>query len=409
MTWFTTVNQKLIKHPWLALLAVYTLWRGWLWFITAQAAKILPLTTGYLARESYGASLPNFVWPWGNMDGSVFMLIAKNGYQASELPFFPLFPLFMRWTAVLMGIPLLLAGLLVSVLAFAGAMYFAYQLLKLEGKKELFGLFFILLISYPTGHYLTAVYNDALFLLWAMGTLYFGRQGKFVIASMFGALATLTRLNGLALALYLGFEYFVLLQPGWVTAQQWWNNRQQWRSVLVKGFNFKNWAGCYNLWLALLIPGAFVGYLAWIHLNYGDWQLFFKGVQVWHRDQLTFPLQTVWRYLKILVSVNPRSLVYGVAAAELTFTVFYWLVWLFNWNRIRLSYWLLMVFTLLIPMLTGTLQGMPRYGLHLFPLFYSLSLWMEPRPRWVKFTWIGVSLILQVVYVGLFTRGYFVA
>ena len=396
--------MKWIQQNWLR---IYGLWRIWLIVATLMVAQFVPLRIGYLARDFFGQVLPNWVWPWGNMDGAVFMLIAHQGYQASELPFFPLFPLSIRLMVDLTKTPYVVAGMLVSFLAFAGAMYWLWQLLKLDKRETLFGLIFLLMILYPTGHYYTAVYNDALFLFFSLGTLYFGRQHRYLPASLLGGLAALTRLNGLALSVYLGAEYLIQVRPQLAQLKSW----KEIGSLVpnfLSALDPRLWLRKRIFW-ALLIPAAFLGYLAWIHWQFGDWHLFFEGVEVWHRNKLTFPLQTFWRYAKMMVTVPPMSMVFGVAFAELAFSVGYAVVLLWSWNKIRFSYWLFMAVSLLIPTLTGTLQGMPRYGLHLYPLFLSLTLWLEHKPHWVKMLWLGLSLCLQLVYLAAYTRGYFVA
>lgn len=387
--------------------AEYGLWRLWLLVATIVAARIIPLQSGYLAEFFAGVHYPSWLWPWGNMDGAVFMLIAHQGYHTSELPFFPLFPLTIRLVAWLTSLPLIPAGMLVSTLAFGGAVWFLYQLLKFDKQQALFHTLFLLMLCYPTGHYYTAVYNDSLFLFLAMGTLFFGRQHRYGWASLWGALAALTRLNGLALAAYLGAEYLIEIQPQLRLLDS-WSSVKMVGTTFIRALHPRLWLS-KKIWWALLIPGAFVGYLAWIHWQFGDWHLFFDGVQVWHRNHLTFPLQTIWRYFKILATVAPSTLVFWVAMAELAFTTLYgWVLWC-SWKRIRFSYWLFMATSFLIPTLTGTLQGMPRYGLHLFPLFLSLALWLESKPKWFQGLWLGIGLVLQFLYLAAYTRGYFVA
>ncbi len=144
-------------------------------------------------------------------------------------------------------------------------------------------------------------------------------------------------------------------------------------------------------------------------MKFGDWQVFFSSVEVWNRSHLTFPLQTFWRYFKILVLYPNPSFVYWVAWGEALFTAFYLLVIAYGWSRVRFSYWILMVVHFLIPMVTGTLQGMPRYGLHMYPVFLILAAWVWQQPKWVRVVYFTAAVIAQFVYLAAYVQGYFVA
>ncbi len=384
---------------------IYSLWRTWLIALTLISVKILPFQQRFSAYMFEALRpVPSWAWPWANMDGVVFMLIAKNGYETVQLPFFPLFPFIIRVLQQLTGLPYIFAGLFASLLLSWGAFFFLKRLLQLEKQSKLLLLIVTLYLVYPTGHYLSAVYNDSLFVMLSLATFFFGRQHQYAKASVVGFLATLARLNGLALFAFLGMEYFIQVSSQ-IGLDPYFSkfSRKYWQLFLPK-----NWWRTGIYW-ALLIPGAFAAYLAWIQWQFGDWSLFFSNAAVWHRSHLTFPLQTVWRYGRMMMTVPMDTLVYWVACSELFFALFYviWLIW--SWKRIRFSYWVFWAVSWIIPSVTGTFQGMPRYGLHMFPLFFAIALWLTGKPRWVTWLWMGISLLLQAIFVMYYTRGYFVA
>ena len=394
-----------MARSWLRALGFYSLWRVWLIVVTLLAPYFLDLQlrfTAYLFDPLW--SIADWIWPWANMDGVVFMLIARSGYEQAQLPFFPLFPASIHLVQQLTHGPYIYSGLLASCIFFLLALWMLAKLLTLEHKSNLFFLVVLLYLSFPTGHYLTAVYNDSLFVLFSLSTLYFGRKHQYHWAGVFGFLAALALLNCLALAFFLGVEYLIQLEPS--LQQQ--PNLKKLGTTFVKALHPQLWWETGIAW-ALLIPSAFLSYLAWIQWKFGDWYLFFSGVAVWHRDHLIFPLQTLWRYLKMMVTVPMHTPVFWVAFAELFFATFY-IVWLlYSWKKIRFSYWVFWAVSWLIPAVTGTFQGMPRYGLHMFPLFLTVALWLENKPKFYQIIWIVAGLTLQVVYVMAYVRGYFVA
>lgn len=380
------------------------LWRLGLLALAGLAARYIAFVPDFTAQLTLGRLQPYLVWVWGNFDGMIFMLIAGSGYSAEQLPFFPLLPLLIALVESITTLPATYSGLLISALAFLLAQVAIFRLLKLDKQAKNYWLFLAIMLLFPTAHFYTAVYADSLFLALASGALLLARQRRWFLASLCGALAALARLNGLALFFVIGAEYLLSLEPKLAGA---WDIPLFLRTLLA-GLHPRLIVKRRIFW-ALLVPAAFLGYLAYIQLQFGDWRLFFTGVEVWHRDKLTFPLQTFWRYFKILF-IQPRfTFVYLVALLEAAATGLYILALAWSWGRIRLSYWLMVFLHLLIPTMTGTLQGMPRYGLHLYPLFLIFMLWLKDKPKWVQLAWFAVSLALLAFYVSFYTRGYFVA
>ncbi len=356
------------------------------------------------AYPDFGKNLPYLWHIWGNFDGFFYMVIAKRGYFLSEQPFFPLFPYLIKWITAHTGWPYLISGQLISNLSFLLALLVAYRTLIIDKKTGLFTLFLFVILLFPTSFFYGAVYNDALFFLLATLTIYFSRSRLWTIASITGGLATLTRLNGLALFFYLLFEYFTAKNEN---PRATWN----WRELKNKAFNFFSpWRlSPEKIFLLTLIPLTFLGYLAYVQTKFGDWGLVFSSMKVWGQDKVTFPLVVFFRYLKIFFFSPKFELIYAVAAFEFVAILFYLFMLIYGFRKIRLSYWVFFAISLLIPSLTGTFQGMPRYGLHLYPLFLSLALFLKNRGLVFKIIYFTVSVALLFFALTLFTRGYFVA
>ncbi len=64
----------------------------------------------------------------------------------------------------------------------------------------------ILLLVFPTAYFLHIGYTESLFLALAFGSLWMGRSGRWWDAGVLGALAALTRINGLVLIPALAVE-----------------------------------------------------------------------------------------------------------------------------------------------------------------------------------------------------------
>lgn len=389
------------------ILGLFILWKTIVYIFVFLAVLIIPLQLKFTAAMDFGVRLPYYIWVFGNFDGMHYMEIARNGYHNLEHPFFPLYPLSIKLIFSIFNlfksyIPYLIAAQFVSNLSFIVSLYIISKLVLLDNKKKISGLILLAIIFFPTSSFYAATYNDSLFFLLATLTIYFSRRKNWIISSIFGALATLTRLNGLALIFIIIIEYFSL-----ENLNNSWDYKKNFKSALA--FLSFNKIIKSRILFALLIPFSFFGYLAYTHLSFGDWNLVFSSMQVWNQQHITFPGQVVWRYLKIIFTTPNIQFNYFVAILEFLFVLFYIFMLVYSYKKIRFSYWVFFAVSILIPSLTGTFQGMPRYGLHIYPLFLSMALFLEKKDLKYKIIYFAISILLMFLFTGFFTRGYFVA
>ncbi len=365
------------------------LWKAATLLLAAIATQLLPLQLAFTIwrdpqYKNFGFGLPYLVSIWGNFDGFYYLGIATRGYFASELPFFPLYPFLIRLLTDRINLPSVLAAQIISMAGLIGSLIVIAKLLDRDRNLAIFPLMVALILTFPTSYSYGASYNDSLFFLLATLSLYWARTGKWWHAGIAGALSTLTRLNGLALFPFLLVELAAVVPL---------------RTVLRDA----------RFHAALLIPAAFAGYLFYIQHVFGSWTKLFSAMSVWGQDRMILPFQVVWRYGKMLLYTPLTQLVWWVALIELGAVVFYVVMLVWSYKKIRFSYWIFFAVSILIPSLTGTFQGMPRYGLHLYPLFLALALLLSQQSRLVKTLYFLVMLIILTFAVVLFTRGFFFA
>lgn len=362
----------------------------WKFFILAAAffaSRIIPLQTDSIAR-TVATGEPYLRWVFANFDGVHYITIARVGYWFPNFAFFPLYPILINIFYRVTQISHLQAAIFLShFFLVVGVVYF-YKIVRLDYKKEIADRAVFLLFAFPLSFFYGAVYTDSLYFFLATASFYYARKGSWKKAGIFGFFAGLSRLVGIVLFVSLCIEW--LLQ-----------NKKKYASTkkLVKDF-FKT---AYGL---LLIPCAIVLYGLYLQIGFGDFFLFSKSMVVWGQSDITFPLQTLYRYGKILL-LSEYSLSYARAVFELTATIFYFYLTL-KTIKVRLSYAVFVFLTLIIIPFTGTLWGMPRYALHIFPLFLTLALLLTNRKFLFRVV-VVIFFLLQGVLVALFTRGYFVA
>jgi hypothetical protein len=141
-------------------------------------------------------------------DSPIYAEIALQGYGGVPLGFFPLYPLLMKGIEAVIG-SVVVAGLLISLPAFAIAIALLHRLAELELGAAAARRTTYFVVLFPTTVFLTAVYTEALFLALSVGCLLAARQGRWALAGLLAALASGTRNTGclLAVALFLLYLY----------------------------------------------------------------------------------------------------------------------------------------------------------------------------------------------------------
>jgi hypothetical protein len=158
--------------------------------------------------------------------------------------FFPLFPWLVAGVNAAIGAPVV-AAFLVSGVASLFVAPLLYRLVAADLPAPVARNAALLLLIFPTAHFLHIGYTESLFLALAFGSLWLARSDRWVLAGALGGLAALSRVNGLILIPALAVE-------AWLQ----WRER---RAVDLR------WAGA----LALVAAG-FATYLAVNLAVYGD-------------------------------------------------------------------------------------------------------------------------------------------
>ncbi len=150
--------------------------------------------------------LSNALELWRRWDANHYLRLAEVGYRTGTPPpddplfivFFPFFPLAVRIVSVLAR-DLVASGLAVSFLASVGATWLLYRIVALDRSEEEAWRAVVLLLSFPTAYFLAAPYSEALFLFAVLASVYAARTGRWARSGLAGALATGTRVTGVAL------------------------------------------------------------------------------------------------------------------------------------------------------------------------------------------------------------------
>lgn len=166
-------------------------------FLLSRLLLLLPTCAVALARRESPLGV------WNEWDTHWYLGIAAHGYNWEirghpAVAFFPLYPLLLHF-GMRLGLPGMVAGLLVSNAAFVGALFYLYTLLEAEWGHAVAGRAIWLVALFPTAFFTFAPYSEALFLLCAAGALYHARNGHPLATGAWAMAAILTRSTGIIL------------------------------------------------------------------------------------------------------------------------------------------------------------------------------------------------------------------
>ncbi len=327
----------------------------------------------------------------GRWDTPFYLEIAQKGYTYREaaLPsvaFFPLLPILIRLFTLLTGDPII-AGLFVTNTALMGATLFFYRLVHDEWGIAVAGRAIWYFLIFPTSFFGSAIYSDSLFLLGAIGALYYARKGHWWFAAGFGIVATLSRLIGIVVVP-------MLLAEWWIQ----YRRAQQPRPALV------------TLLAPVLVPLGTATYMFYLQRTFGDPIAFANGSAAWGRMP-----RVPWAMLAEIVKQPAEGWESAILASRIAIDGWIDVLFLITFIVIasvllyqrRWSEGVLVAIGILIPLSSGLLASQRRYMWVLFPAFTLLARWGDRL--WVDRLITVFSLLALGLFTVLFVNWYWVA
>lgn len=180
----------------------------WMWTVRQVIAE--PVSPDPILRPYLGVAIETNAWlePWQRWDTLHYQAIAERGYAAFEGALFtpPLYPNLMGLVASLTGMSTLVAGIVISNLAYLGALLAFYKLALEEIKDDQAALRATLYLAlFPTSFFFLAAYTESLLLLGAALAIYAAHKRRWLKSGASAAVAALSRLVGATLVIPLGY------------------------------------------------------------------------------------------------------------------------------------------------------------------------------------------------------------
>ena len=332
-------------------------------------------------------------------DATIYREIAIIGYapsvaapNGSHLAFFPLMPLVMRFGGMLLGggtNALAIGGVVVTQLAALIAACLLFALARADAGAAAYRAVAYCSL-FPLAVFFNVPYTESLFFalsLWAFLAI---RYNWWLNAGLAIALASACRVGGVLLVP-------VLLLALW----QCWRRGELTHAALRRGV-----AAVALAPLGLLL---FLVYLQW---HTGDLLAFQHAQAFWPRSFVFPPLALLQGIGYVLnPTVAPDLFTYLLSTLNTLIVVGFLAVMVRCWRRWPAVYSLYALLTLALALVSpligaAAMQSTGRYAMVIFPVFIALG--QFGQRRWLHLLWLGVSTLLFVILVALYTHWFFV-
>jgi Gpi18-like mannosyltransferase len=317
-----------------------------------------------------------------NFDGVHYILISTHGYNYGQQAFFPLYSQLIHWVDQFTHAPIF-SGTLISTVCFFLALLVLDKLIRLDYPSPTPRWVLLILLLFPVSFFFTAVYTESLFLFLTVSAFYFARKKYWLLAGLCGFFASYTRFIG------------IFLFP----------------ALLIEFLQYSSKPKIIKIIPLLLIPLGLTIYMMYLQQTTGDPFAFYHLQKLFNQNrsmQIVLPYQVIWRYIKMVFTVNRTDPLYLTIWLEFVSGVMFLILSAISLFTQRLSYALFNLCAYLIPTLTGNFVSVPRYVLICFPVFMLLGNFFSHRPR-LGYIYLVISFSLMTIFLSMFARGYWVA
>lgn len=358
--------------------------------IVGMLGSLLPpidLTFPYLDKL-VSSGLPRWLYSWGNFDGVHYIGIAMQGYHEFDQAFFPVYPMLIRALETYVH-SYVLSGLLISYVSCAGAVFILYRLICAHWGERVAVWSTLFLLTSPTAFYFSAIYTESLFLFLLVGSIYAGYKRDYVLASMLGVIAGLTRIQGILLiCAFLGILW---MHEGTVQFL-----RRHFYMIISPAIGL----GMYMVYLWRTVHDAF--YFLTAQASFGAQR----------SAHLILLPQVYVRYVRIFMTAD-YSWAYLIAGFEfISMTVGLICGGVLLWRAYTSRDWFgggiggMSLMMLLMPALTGTFSSIPRYGLMALATYIVCA---QIQSKNVRLSLLVLSILAQIAGIMAFMQGRFIS
>lgn len=352
-------------------LSVVAIWRFLLELVNHTFVKL----TSFIPQTTDGIPTIFGLNRWLSWDGSWFYSVVERGYtfngninDASNVAFFPIFPMSVKFISEIIPLHPLYVGLAINFFLTVLITYYVYRLTELMATTRLTGrsrqyapyIAALLFLAFPSSLFLGAFYTEGFLILGVTAAIYYALRGNIWVAALFAAVAGASKSTGIIMAVV-------------VVLIDYQRSAHTLIDVDVIRANILRYLGAGMIGLSGVL--LYSGYL---YLAFGDPLLFSSIQTAWGRHPSLDFAERLWSvyyshtfqpsyfggtfgYLMIMIALYGPAVVIGLSVYAAYRYRFFWLP-------------LLALFMILLPASTGVMESMNRYIFAITPLFSIITI-----------------------------------
>jgi hypothetical protein len=333
---------------------------------TAFMAFIVNIVFPLAQRQQFTVlDRTHLLWDtFARYDSGWYFGIARHGYEfveggRSNLAFFPVYPLLMRYLGLAFGggrQNLYMAGVIISWVAYVLAMLMLYRLGRTYMSRAAAERAVVFASVFPFAFFYGVVYSEALFLLFTLTAFYGFRTKRWWLGAAAGALACATRVNGI-------MALPALALMAWQSAGKEPALRK--RAIAA----------------VAIVPVGLVLYSAYVDTLSGSYLEWSYSIRRWNYDIAGSPLKGFSYVVSQLLArpyeymttepMAPYDILHGLTAVAFILSL------PLVGRLVGAAFVIHMVLNLWLPLSSGVFEGVGRYCAVLFP-FYFVAATVRP-------------------------------
>jgi Gpi18-like mannosyltransferase len=295
-------------------------------------------------------------------DSGWYSKIALNGYDLKSTAFFPLYPIILMLFNKIGHISPVYAGVILSNILFIFILIFFMALVRLDyNEKDVYKIT-LLFTVFPTSYYFSCAYTESLYMLLTLVSLYAIRKQQWAKASIAGMFAGVTRNTGVLLSIPFAIEFLFC----------YWKDKD--RKLIF------DWGKLKHILWGLFFPLLTFCYMGFLYYRFNDPFAFAHAQKLFFRSFM-YPWETIYHGLYDVahrlkdLHINKVDLYYIIELCAVLLVLY---VLVFSFKKIRLSYWVILLYSFLIPLSAPAFAAkdyfisFTRYSLVIFPLYLGL-------------------------------------
>ncbi len=228
---------------------------------------LISICATYMFKD-HGYSFGDYMNEYLKWDANNYQRIAIGGYSYyteggdyTTLAFFPLYPWLIRIVNLIFRNEVL-SGIILSGLLYSGACTYLYKLFSIDYNKATAVRALVYLSVFPHALFFGVMMNESMLLFTMAATFYYIRTHNWKFVGIFGALAALSRMVGILMAVPAAIEWLEHYEILGKLREK--KIKEVWRLFYSKG-----------LWIFLMLAGLGI-YLFCNYKTTGDWFKFLE-------------------------------------------------------------------------------------------------------------------------------------